>query len=180
TRALAAATDDEGDFEDEVDGDTADELIIRRARLDDAELLARLEQQASERSLRHVFGGRPFPVDDIRARWVEVLGNWRNKVRIAHIGEQPVGYVAYGEGHIHRLGVVEQHTRRGFGRQLLSYATDDVFRSSPTVELDVLADNHSAREFYRAQGWRDTGERTPSEFPPNPMMMRLALGRPGH
>ncbi|MGD7787010.1 N-acetyltransferase family protein [Propionibacteriaceae bacterium Y1700] len=175
-RALGSATDDDGDFEDE----DADDLIIRRARLDDANLLAHLEQQASEQALQHIFGGRPFPFDDVVAKWVQVLGNWRNKVRIAEVDDQPVGYVAYGEGQVLHLGVIPQFTRRGFGRQLLDYATADIFRASPAAHLHVLVDNHVARAFYDDLGWQDTGERGQSDFPPHPTQMRLTLGRPRH
>jgi len=42
----------------------------------------------------------------------------------------------------------------------------------------VLADNHTARAFYRTLGWSETGERRKSEFPPHPLALQMMQKNP--
>ena len=88
--------------------------------------------------------------------------------------DEPVGYLAYDATTIRQLGVVADHTRRGYGTALLAFATEEIFaRGTAEASLWVLVDNTAARTFYRTNGWRETADRRRSEFPPHPDSMRM-------
>lgn len=157
----------------------ADGFVVRRAAAAEATLLADLERRASEAALAHVFGDRPYPFEDVRRRWLEVLRDPALHVRIATLDQEPVGYLAYSAVRVHHLGVRPDHFRSGFGRRLLDYATGEIFdRLTPQATLWVLSDNTVARTFYTSCGWRPSGRTGHSEFPPHPEEVELVLDNP--
>jgi ribosomal protein S18 acetylase RimI-like enzyme len=156
-------------------------LRIRRARFDESRLLATLERGASELALAHVFppGQYPFPLAEVQKRWRRRLRNGRTRVYVLERQDEPVGYVAFGEGTIHHLGVLADRHRRGYGSALLEFASLEVFaEGTPEASLWVLCDNEAARAFYRTHGWTETGERQAAEFPPYPEELKLVRRNP--
>lgn len=154
---------------------------IRRARFDESRLLASLEQGASELALAHLFppGEYPYPMAEVRQRWRRRLRNGRTRVYVLQRQEQPVGYVAFGEGVIHHLGVLADQHRRGYGSALLEFASLEVYADGATeATLWVLDGNEVARAFYRAHGWTETEERQTAEFPPFPEELKLVRRNP--
>ncbi len=83
-------------------------LRIRRARFDESRLLAQLERGASEAALAHVFPPEkhPYPAAEIQRRWRRLLRDSRTHVHILQLKDEPVGYVAFGEGWVQHLGVL--------------------------------------------------------------------------
>ena len=61
-----------------------------------------------------------------------------------------VGFLTVGETEVFGLFVSPDWQRRGIGRQLL----DHVRATRPRLELDVFEQNHAARAFYEAYGFR--------------------------
>lgn len=156
-------------------------LRIRRARFDEAKLLAALERGASELALAHVFppDQHPYPLADVQRRWRRVLRTGRLHTYVLQRHEEPVGYVTFGDGAIHHLGVLADHHRRGYGSALLEFASLEVFAANaPQASLWVLTGNESARAFYRAHGWTDTDERQTAEFPPHPEELLMVRANP--
>jgi hypothetical protein len=49
---------------------------------------------------------------------------------------------------------------------------------SRELVLWVLEDNLEARGFYRTRGWRDTDERSESEYPPHPVEIKMVRTNP--
>ena len=156
-------------------------LRIRRARFDESRLLATLEQGSSELALAHIFPPEqyPYPLAEVQKRWRRRLRNARTKVYVLERQDEPVGYVAFGDGMIHHLGVLADRHRRGYGSVLLEFASLEVFaEGTPQASLWVLSANEVARAFYRAHGWNETEERQTAEFPPFPEELKLVRRNP--
>jgi ribosomal protein S18 acetylase RimI-like enzyme len=156
-------------------------LRIRRARPDESRVLTRLERAASEEALRHVFppDRHPYPVAEVTRRWRRLLRDPQLRVVVLEKDGEPVGFVAFDETTVRHLGVVPDHTRRGYGTALLEFATTEVFDGGAArAGLWVLEGNEAARAFYRAQGWTETSDRRPSEFPPAPVELRMERRNP--
>lgn len=162
---------------DEDDEDDEPELVIHRATRDDAATLTGLEQRASEAGLGHVFppDEHAYPVGQVTQRWDERLADRAVRVRIAEVDGEPVGYLAYGAEVILHLGVAPEQQRRGHGRALLDYATRDIRREHDEVDLWVLRDNETARNFYRAYGFVDTDQERLCVYPPQPVEVKMRL-----
>ena len=98
--------------------------------------------------------------EDISARTLEVLLLFADGV--------PAGAVGYGSsreesragwGEIVCLYLRPAYWRRGYGGKLLRAAVDALTREGfRKFYLWVMAENRSAREFYRAMGFEPTGE----------------------
>lgn len=154
---------------------------IRRARPDEGRLLTHLERAASEDALAHIFPPQhyPYPVSDVARRWRQVLRSGLTHTYLLEVRESPVGYVAFDAETVHHLGVVPDHTRRGYGTTLLEFACMEIYAGGARDALCwVLTDNHTARAFYRALGWSETGDRRRSEFPPNPQSLQMTRKNP--
>jgi ribosomal protein S18 acetylase RimI-like enzyme len=155
-------------------------LRIRRARYDESRLLTQLERGASEAALAHLFPPEhPFPAAEIQRRWRRLLRDGRTHVHILQLNEEPVGYVAFGDGWVQQLGVLAEHTRRGYGSALLEFASLELFSTAePEASLWVLTGNEAARAFYRAHQWTETDDRRQSEYPPHPESVRMVRKNP--
>jgi ribosomal protein S18 acetylase RimI-like enzyme len=156
-------------------------LRIRRARPDEARLLTRLERGASEEALAHVFPPDefPYPVAAVTRRWRRLLRDPRLRVVVLEKDDEPVGFVAFDATTVRHLGVLPDHTRRGYGSALLEFATTEIFaEGAPRADLWVLEANEAARAFYRASGWTGTADRKPCEFPPAPDELRMERRNP--
>jgi ribosomal protein S18 acetylase RimI-like enzyme len=154
---------------------------IRRARPDESRLLTRLERAASEDALAHIFPPQqyPYPVNAIARRWRQLLSSRLTHVYLLEVRDTPVGYVAFDSETVHHLGVVPDHTRRGYGSTLLEFACMEIYDGGARDAFCwVLTNNYTGRAFYRALGWNETGERTKSEFPPHPPLVQMARRNP--
>jgi ribosomal protein S18 acetylase RimI-like enzyme len=156
-------------------------LRIRRARFDESRLLTQLERGASEAALAHLFPPKqyPYPTAEISRRWRRLLRDGRTHVHILQLNDEPVGYVAFGGGWLQHLGVLAEHTRRGYGSALLEFASLELFSTAePEASLWVLTGNEAARAFYRAHQWIETDDRRQSEYPPHPESVRMVRKNP--
>ena len=156
-------------------------LLIRRARPDESRLLARLEREASEDALVHIFPPKqyPYPAAAVVRRWRHVLRNPLLRAYLLELSDDPIGYVAFDASTVHHLGVVPEQTRRGYGSELLEFACAEIYAGGAREAYCwVLADNHVARAFYRALGWTETGERRSSEYPPHPQSLQMVRSNP--
>jgi ribosomal protein S18 acetylase RimI-like enzyme len=156
-------------------------LRIRRARFDESRLLTQLERGASEAALGHLFVAEqhPYPAAEIQRRWRRLLRDGRAHVHVLELNDEPVGYVAFGDGWLQHLGVVADYARRGYGSALLEFASLELFSTADRqASLWVLTGNEPARAFYRSHGWTETDDRRQSEYPPHPESVRLVRKNP--
>jgi GNAT superfamily N-acetyltransferase len=156
-------------------------LRIRRARPDESRLLARLERAASEEALAPVFppSQHPYPATAVARRWQRVLGDRLMHTYLLEVRDSPVGYVAFNGDTVHHLGVVPDHQRRGYGSALVEFACMEIYAAGAREAFCwVLVENHTARAFFRARGWSETGERRRSEHPPHPESLQMMHKNP--
>ena len=162
-------------------------IEIRRARLADAEALARMSaevQTLHAEALPHLFkppGPQTFPAAAVRA----LLKDPEWIMLVATDGDEPVGYASAQLQRradtpfrhpaellcVHWMGVLAQRRRQGVGRALIdAMRAEAASRGVSTVTIDVWEFNAEARAFYEKVGFRpqrhilsmDVDERTPS------------------
>ncbi len=156
-------------------------LRIRRARPDESRLLTRMERAASVAQFSHIFPPEqyPYPTAEVLKRWRRLLRDRLTRVHILDLNGAPVGFVAFDEETLLHLGVVPEHTRRGYGSVLLDFATTEMFaRGVQAAHLWVLTENQSARSFYRSLQWTETEQRRECEFPPYPEELQMVRRNP--
>ena len=156
-------------------------LRIRRARPDESRLLTRLERAASEEALSHLFPpeDHPYPVTAVTRRWRRLLRDPRVRIHVLEHADDPVGFVAFDADTVRHLGVLPDHTRRGYGSALAEFAVQEIFADgAPRAQLWVLVGNAGARAFYARSQWTETADRRDCEFPPAPPEMRLERRNP--
>lgn len=135
-----------GDDED----DEGDDLIIRRARKDDLDTLAELEQDITTTG-----------PETAGPWWDEVLGDRTYKVRIAEIDGEPVGYLCYDADELHRIGLVSGSDNLANHQSVLDYALDEMAARGTTVATLRLTGSATAdQDRYRSLGWASNGEAT--------------------
>jgi GNAT superfamily N-acetyltransferase len=148
---------------------------------DESRLLARLERAASEEALAPVFppSQHPYPATAVARRWQRVLGDRLMHTYLLEVRDSPVGYVAFNGDTVHHLGFVPDHQRRGYGSALVEFACMEIYAAGAREAFCwVLVENHTARAFFRARGWSETGERRRSEHPPHPESLQMMHKNP--
>ena len=155
------------------------EPVFRAATPGDVERLTEVERAASLAALGHIFppDEYPYPTEEIRARWVELLGSDAVSVRVLDDEERPgvlVALVAFDAERVRHLAVHPRHWRRGHARRALDVATAEMSRP----RLWVLEGNTRARSVYEHLGWVPTGRTGRAEWPPHPTEIELAYRAP--
>lgn len=146
----------------------------RRAGPADATALTDLERDANLIALAHIFPpDRPFPVEDVLARWRAVLAADGVVVDVVDGEDRLDAYVAHDDIWLRHLAVRPTRWRQGIAREAVARAT-----AAGAHRLWVLADNHRARGLYHWLGWGSTGPSRAAEWPPYPMEMEYGPGEP--
>jgi len=108
---------------------------------------------------------RDFIEDGLGWRWTpsRVAACIRNKNTNVVVAESERRLVGFGvmqyrdiEAHLLLFGVLPEARRRGFGAQLLRWLEQVALDAGiELIFLEARASNRGAREFYRAQGYRE-------------------------
>lgn len=138
-----------------------DLAVFRSATLDDAVALTELERDTNLVALAHVFGGVPYPEDDVRERWERLVADPEVRVEVAGPADRLDVYLAWDDERLRHLGVRPEQWGRGLARQAVD-------RAHGVRRLWVLAANDRARGFYEHLGWSPTGREQEAEWPPYP------------
>lgn len=141
---------------------------FRAATAADADALTALERDTNLVALAHVFPGRPYPEDEVRARWEQVLADPTVTVEVVGPPERLDVYLAYDATTLRHLGVRPEHWGEGLARAAVDRLPAGVRR------LWVLADNDRARGCYAHLGWSPTGRSGTAEWPPYPVELEYA------
>jgi ribosomal protein S18 acetylase RimI-like enzyme len=146
------------------------EVEVRRARIEDAEAIARVHLRTWQAAYRHV-----FPPDQLDALPLERrIAGWQRGLRdddgICFVAGDPIlGFVFAepcadepGIGEVDAIYVDAAAWGTGVGRALLARAEEDLrARGFDEAVLWVIEDNPRARRFYEAAGWTlDGGRKT--------------------
>ena len=143
--------------------------VWRRATSDDVVALRDLERAASWQGLAHVFGERPYPDDDVLARWVLLLDDPSVVVEVVEDDEGLVALAAHDGDNLRHLAVRPDHWSAGLGREGVRRA-----EAAGARRLWVLADNGRARRLYESLGWRPSGDSQECPWPPFPTELEYA------
>lgn len=138
----------------------AGSLTCRLATADDADLLARMNQQLIEDE-----GSRnPMSLSELQARMSKWLdGPWQ--AAVVELGGEPVGYLLFlrrsdecqpadETACVRQFFVAREHRSRGIGRQAFEMAAQAHFPDVSSVVLDVLETNPQARRFWESIGFK--------------------------
>lgn len=163
--------------------------MIRAARVDDAEAVDRVHEQASAGTFEELVG-RSF--DDVFPRR-ERLRDWRARLRrdttdedilVAEVDGEIVGVAVWrleegGTGELEDLHVLPPHWGNGTSQLLLAAAVAGLREAgAPAPVLWVGEANGRARRFYEREGWSYDGTREPSPLGPMQLRYRLTGYRP--
>jgi GNAT superfamily N-acetyltransferase len=140
------------------------EAELRRARVEDAEAIARVHLRSWQSAYRHV-----FPPDLLDALPLEPrIRGWNEGLqRDEAAGDPVVGFVfggpsadEAGVGEIEAIYLDAAVWGTGVGRRLLAAAEDALLANGlEEAILWVIEDNPRARRFYEAAGWHVDGGR---------------------
>lgn len=129
-------------------------FIIRNCRIEDAEALQKLNREDL---------GYDYPVEELRERLETVLGSEKDRIWVAVMGQQVVGYIhACGYDVIYAphmkdimgIAVSSACRRVGIGRALL-YAVEEWGREDGAAGIRLVSgtDRTDAHAFYRSCGY---------------------------
>ena len=123
------------------------ECTLRDGSTSDADQLTALFQ----RSRAHAMPWLAVPHDEASTRWwIEHSLLVEKRVRVAHHGDQLLGFTASANGWLQHLYVDTDHQGQGIGRMLLE---DAQVSSLGSLSLHVFTRNSHARRFYEAAGF---------------------------
>ena len=131
-----------------------DEYRIEFARRADASVLAQMSQRLVEAGLKPAWGAARIGWHMRDAESVVLTAR--------HIyGIAGFAIMRYGDetAHLNLLAVQPTHRRRGVARRLLTWLEESALTAGTfAVGLELRAQNLSARAFYAALGYQETGE----------------------
>ena len=145
-------------------------VIIRAARIDDADAIAAVHVRTWQEAYRGVVPAAALAALDEDARALA----WRTSIAagapcalVADDDGVVVGFASFGaardadlagDGELYAIYVTSSHWRAGVGHALLTAVEHDLVHiGAREPALWVLADNPRARTFYQRHGWRVDG-----------------------
>lgn len=146
--------------------------MIREARRDEADVLAAIQRDASLAALGHVFPPEsyPYPIDDVRQRWRDALGDAEATVLVAEEDATAAGVAMARSEWLDGLYVLPAWWGTGIAQRLHDEALERVRGGdAEQCHLWVLEANDRARRFYERLGWRQNETTRVVPFPPHPI-----------
>src|SRR3954453_14255163 len=118
----------------------------------------------------------PFPRDAVGQRWLEEIESPGTDCYVIGAGDSVVGFAAVRGGELLHFGVALELWGTGVAQQAHDLVLD-VLRSRglDRASLRVFTGNARGRRFYEKLGWRATGGRSHSSFPPYAELLRYEL-----
>ena len=150
------------------------EGVLRAMTPTDVPAVVAVQEPGAVLGLAEVFpqDEHPFPREAIADRWLREIEAHGTECFVVLHHDDVAGFAATrGEEFLH-FGVAVEHWGDGLARA----AHDAVLGSMRAVgveraRLRVFTGNGRGRRFYEKQGWRPTGERSRSSFPPCPELL---------
>lgn len=156
----------------------AAQLPWRPATAADAAALTGLERATNLVALGPLFPPEryPFPTDGVRRRWEQTLADAAVTVEVIDGAEGLDAFVAADAERLRHLGVHPDRWGEGIGRAAIERVLTAMReRGNQRALLWCLADNTRARRLYERIGWRPTGIRQQTPWPPYPTELEFAL-----
>jgi [ribosomal protein S18]-alanine N-acetyltransferase len=138
----------------------AQNIAIRLAREDDAEIIARMSRDLIETGLGWSWTGQRVRKAIAHRDTLSLVacketpaGERRNAAPLAFA----IAYFGDEQAHLNLLAVLPEHQRTGIGKRLVAWATESALVAGiRTVNLELRLRNAAGRSFYRALGFKDT------------------------
>jgi len=149
--------------------------LIRPARVDDAEAIARLHVRSWQAAYRGIVSDEfldSMSVDQMASRWRQRLEEAATPTLVTERGGEVVGFAHVGPsrddpdsgrgGELYAIYLEPSAWGLGLGRDLLAASRQKLAELGfQAAMLWVLRDNERARRFYFADGWRLDGAEKP-------------------
>jgi RimJ/RimL family protein N-acetyltransferase len=158
-------------------------VILREATADDVAALVDVQEPGAVLGLGHIFpqDRYPFPREVIADRWRREIAAEATEVYVYTDDTGVVcGFAATRDDELLHFGTAASTWGSGlatsFHDALLERIAGTAGRSR--VRLRVFTDNRRARRFYEKNGWRPTGVRSRTTFPPHPELLEYTRDLP--
>ncbi|WP_203906728.1 GNAT family N-acetyltransferase [Rhizocola hellebori] len=158
-------------------------MLLRLAGLHDLDALVDLQHVGAVRGLGHIFPQEdyPFPRDQIHARWIAEIAHPDIDVYVVEHTGVISGFAATRGNELLHFGTAVDT----WGTGLAVAVHDEILvhlaaAGHSLVRLRVFEENHRAISFYRKLGWRPTGARSTTSFPPHPVLVEYELSLGDH
>ena len=151
-------------------------MILRRAAASDVDSLVDIQQAGAVLALSHIFPQNlhPFPRDVIVRRWLtEIVDPGIQVYVFTDDGERVTGFAATRSEELLHFGTAPATWGSGLASSLHDAVLATLAEAGvgPLTGLRVFDANTRARRFYEKHGWRATGKRSRSSFPPYPELL---------
>lgn len=168
-------------------GDETKRVIFRAATLDDLEALVDVQQEGGIEGLSHIFAQEryPFPRAEVTRRWAAEIADPATSVYVCTDDTGRItGFAATRGTELLHFGTSVDTWGSGLATELHNRGLHSLpsATGAEQIWLRVFKENHRARRFYEKLGWSQTGHRTRTAFPPNPVLVEYArnVGGAGH
>jgi RimJ/RimL family protein N-acetyltransferase len=152
-----------------------DSVVLRAMTAADVPSVLDVQEPGAVRGLAEVFpqDAYPFPREDVERRWLQEIEMPDVECHVVLLDDVVAGFVATRGAELLHFGVAVEH----WGTGLAPAAHDAVLdrmqgQGIRRAWLRVFTGNLRGRRFYERLGWRPTGDRTRSTFPPHPELLR--------
>lgn len=160
-------------------------MNVRALTVGDLGSLLGIQEAGAVAGLAHIFpqDTHPFPRDVVRGRWLAEIEDPDVYAYVSVEDGSVNGFAATRGCELLHFGTALETWGTGLAQQLHDAVLERLAETAPAetvyVRLRVFEDNLRARRFYEKLGWRLTGERTQTSFPPHPVLVeyRLPWGR---
>lgn len=150
-------------------------MLLRDATPSDLSALLEVQRGGAVLALGEVVpqGVYPFPVEEIRARWVAELADPDIDAYVIVDGDGGVvGFAAIRGSELLHFGTAVETWGTGLAARALAEIVDRLTLAGVTVaRLRVFEDNRRARRFYEKHGWAPMSRRSRTSFPPYPVLV---------
>ena len=160
-----------------------DRVRLRRMSAADVAQVIEVQEPGAVLGLADVFpqDAHPFPRDDVARRWREEIEEPRIDCFVVLLDEVVVGFVALRGNELLHFGIAVEHWGSGVATAAHDAALVALRQAGhDRAWLRVFTDNGRGRRFYDKLGWRPTGDRTRSSFPPHPELLRYERALADH
>lgn len=151
------------------------QVRLREMTPEDVPAVLEIQEPAAIVGLADVFPqhSHPFPRSAIGDRWLEEITSRDIDCYVVLEGDAMAGFAAVRGDELLHFGVAVERWGSGTA-QAAHAAVVSVLRGRGLQRAWLLAftDNGRGRRFYERLGWRPTGERTRSSFPPHAELLR--------
>ncbi|MFY9915807.1 MAG: GNAT family N-acetyltransferase [Nocardioidaceae bacterium] len=156
-------------------------MQVRALAVADLDCLLVVQEAGAVAGLSHIFpqDTHPFPREVVRRRWLDEIEDPGVDAYVSIEEGQVNGFAATRDCELLHFGTALDTWGTGLAKQLHDAVLECFAQRLPTdtshLRLRVFEANLRARRFYEKLGWRLTGERSQTSFPPHPVLVEYHL-----